>query len=106
MAITASASVQARIKGSQYGNLALSGTYATGGFAVTPAMFQLSGLERLSIAPDAGIIPEYIPTTQGNFTSGGVVKLYWTGAGLSAALAEVTNGTSVTANMSFEADGF
>lgn len=67
------------------GNL---GTYATNGIAVTAAQCGLGTITSLVIDPAAGYVFEYVAST-------GKVKAYWTGAGLSAVLAEITNSTNL-----------
>ena len=70
------------------GKMTMTGTYETNGFAVTPAMFGLSHIQSL-IMNSAYVNPVYDPAAS-------KVALFWTGAVLSNALAEVTN----TANVS------
>jgi hypothetical protein len=102
MAVTLTVSQNNANRGTITGSLALSGTYATGGFAVTAGTFGLNQLFSLDVNPTGGMVFEYVPT---NSTSG-VVKAYWTGAGLSGALAEVTNATSMAGKTPrFEAIG-
>jgi|SRR5882724_6406724 len=73
----------------RFGTLNL-GIYATNGIAVTPAQFNLITLVHLDLGATAGIVFEYVKST-------GKIKAFWTGAGLSAALAEVTNATDLSA---------
>lgn len=73
----------------RFGTLNL-GAYATGGIAVTPAQFGLLTLVHLDLGATGGYVFEYNKTT-------GKILAYWTGAGLSAVLAEVTNATNLTA---------
>ena len=82
-------------RGTQVGSLSLAaaGTYPTGGFTVNASLFGLNALFSLDVNPDSGFVFEYIPTN----TTTGKLKMFWTGAGLSAALAEVTNATNVSA---------
>lgn len=68
------------------GNL---GTYATAGIAVSAAQVGLGTINSLVIDPAGGYVFEYVAST-------GKVKAYWTGAGLSAVLAEVTTATALS----------
>ncbi len=66
-------------------------SYPTGGYtfsASTAGLNRLYGVAFLAVA--AGYIPQWDRTN-------GKIKLYWTGAGLSAAVAEVTNATNASA---------
>ena len=67
------------------GNL---GTYATSGVAVTAAQCGLGVLNDLIIDPAGGYVFSYVK-------SSGKVLAYWTGAGLSAVLAEITDSTAL-----------
>lgn len=102
MAVTIAVTQNNANHGTITGALALSGTYVTGGFAVNAGNFGLNQLFNLDVNPTGGLAFEYVPSTP----TSGVVKAYWTGAGLSGALAEVTNGTSVAGKSPrFEAIG-
>jgi hypothetical protein len=68
------------------GNL---GSYSTNGVAVTAAQLGLGQVTDLIIDPAAGYVFQYLPST-------GKIKAFWTGAGLSAVLAEVTDSTSLS----------
>ena len=68
------------------GNL---GTYATNGVAITAAQCGLGVLNDLIIDPAGGYVFSYVAST-------GKVLAYWTGAGLSAVLAEITNSTDLS----------
>ena len=93
MAVTLAVTPLNSNRGTQVGSLALTGTYVNpGGSAVTAAQFGMNALFSLDVNPDSGFVFEYIPTN----TTSGKLKVFWTGAGLSAALAEVTNGTSLS----------
>jgi len=74
-----------RMQTSGTGNL---GTYATSGIAVSAAQCGLGVLNSLIIDPAGGYVFEYVAST-------GKVMAYWTGAGLSEVLAEVTNATNL-----------
>ena len=103
--MAATATIQNVSRGTTNGSLNL-GSYATGGVAVTPSMFGYHALVGLDVNPSAGYVCEYVPTSA-DPTAGGKVKVYWTGAGLSAVLAEITNATNLAAvNFRFEADGY
>ena len=94
MAVTVAVTQLNSNRGTQVGSLALTGTYVNpGGSAVTAANFGMNSLFSLDVNPDSGFVFEYIPTN----TTTGKLKIYWTGAGLGAALAEVTNGQSMAA---------
>ena len=66
-------------------------SYPTGGYALTPAQVGFTSIVAVlfSDASALGVQATYDYTNQ-------KVKLFWTGAGLSAALAEVTNATNVS----------
>lgn len=75
------------------GRLTLSGTYATGGFAVTASGFGLSMID--SLYPSTPW-----ETTEGYFaawdSANSKIKLGWTGAVVSTELDEITNADDVT----------
>ena len=103
--MAASITTQNVSRGTLNGTLNL-GTYATGGVPVTPGLFSMNALVGLDVNPSAGFVCEYVPTSN-DPTKCGKVKVYWTGAGLSAVLAEITNATNLAAvNFRFEADGY
>ena len=93
MAASVTPSILNSNRGTQVGSLALvGGTYPTGGVTVNASNFSMNSLFSLDVNPDSGFVFEYIPTN----TTTGKLKMFWTGAGLSAALAEVANGTTIT----------
>jgi hypothetical protein len=66
MAITVSISGLSRDVGSRRthrGNLTTSGTYETGGFAVTSNMFGLGRIEQLRLEVGGGYVAEFVPAT-------------------------------------------
>lgn len=70
------------------------GTYATGGFAVTAALFGLSRLDSLTINDEPNnatefMVAKFIPAT-------GLIKLGWTGGAISSELDEITNADNCT----------
>ena len=78
----------------RYGRYTGPASYVTGGEAITAATFGLSRLDRLmfSSASSTGLV----------FTwdeANAKVKAFWTGAGLSAVLAEVTATTNLSTAM-------
>lgn len=70
------------------------GTYATGGFAVTPGLFGLSRLDdvRIHDAPNNGtefMVANYIAASN-------LIKLGWTGGATGSELDEITNSDTCT----------
>ena len=94
MALVITAPVRNTV-GNQYEVKALAAfdsSYPTGGEAVTLSELGLSRLDDLTIEPSAG----YAFAWDGSTTAPKIIA-YWTGAGLSAVLAQVTNGTNLAA---------
>ena len=72
------------------GTLNLSSSYATGGDAVTAALFGIGTLEDLFCESSGGYVFRYNSTNA-------TVQAYWGSASASAVLSEVTAGTNLAA---------
>lgn len=85
------------------GTLTLGASYATGGVAITPALFGLTRIDDIDIQPSAGYLCEWLPST-------GKVKAYYdNSAGAytqNQPLGEVANAANLSAvNFRFRAEG-
>lgn len=76
------------------GRITPTGTYATGGFAVTAADFGLGSIESLRISGSAFNGTEFNIASWDSANS--KIKLGWTGAVVSTELDEITNGDTCT----------
>lgn len=75
------------------GRITLTGTYATGGFAVTAGDFELSAIDSLSVSP-AWLGTEVLTAVWDPANS--KILLGWTGGATSSELDEITNGDTDT----------
>lgn len=75
------------------GTITPTGTYATGGFAVTPGLFGLSSIDSVTCSTARNgtefMVADYIPASK-------LIMLGWNGGAISSELDEITNGDTVT----------
>lgn len=70
------------------------GTYVTGGFAYTPALFGLSRIDSVSLGDSPNKATEFLVGKV--ISASSLIKLGWTGGASSSELDEITNGTTTT----------